>query len=189
MTQTPEGAPNNPDKQALTVEVNAAVFDFFQFLASPEQMEATQRVLDRWRNNRPRFREFFDFERQAVEVYGVDPEDDFSELPDMESLMAEESPEQHKRALELEDVLRKLHGEVIGFRFNWKSPDEEPEKVHVIGHRLECGDSKLGWGVHLEVHDPEQDKLYGEHIPEEPDYKFTYFVRMNDIYEFEVCDA
>ncbi len=185
MAYDPERA-SDPEKQALSEEVNTAVFDFFQFLAQPEQTAATARAFERWRNNRPQFRGFNDFEQQAEEVYGVDPTDEFSELPDMASMIAEESPEQHQRALALEEILRKLHGHTINFRFNWKSPDDELERVNVLDHSLECGDSTLGWGVHLKVHDPKQDEAFRQALPDQPDYKSEFFIRMNDVYEFQV---
>ncbi|HXY18006.1 MAG TPA: hypothetical protein VEH48_01120, partial [Candidatus Nitrosopolaris sp.] len=79
----------NPEETnaALTEEVWSAVEDFYKFVTEPERLAALGAALY----------------RQATSP------DDIG----IESILADIDPEQSRRALELEDVLKKLHGCVV----------------------------------------------------------------------------
>lgn len=80
------------DKQNLAQLVTDSVLEFFSYIRSPEQLEknapALTELIHRQKNDR----------RNAEEI------------------LAKYNPEQIVKALELEDVLKKLHGCVISFR-------------------------------------------------------------------------
>jgi hypothetical protein len=118
----------NPDQnnEALTREVWESVAGFYKFVMEPERISAFGEALY----------------RQAISPDDIE----------IESILADIDPEQSRRALELEEVLKKLHGCVVAFKI--------PERGKVVGEKAtQIGDIAFIELIREHV-EPEEQLLY-----------------------------